>query len=99
MAKVSTNISLDPGLKKSAQELFADLGMDLTTAITIFLKQAVREQAFPFMIRREIPNEETKAALAEYPEMKKNSGKYPRYDSFNDMLMAVAEDAADYNVK
>ena len=51
------------------------------------------------MIRREIPNEETKAALAEYPEMKKNSGKYPRYDSFNDMLMAVAEDAADYNVK
>ena len=98
MAKVSTNITLDPNLKKSAQELFADLGMDLTTAITIFLKQAVREQAFPFTIRREIPNEVTKAALAEYPEMK-NPHKYPRYDSFDDMLMAVAEDAADYNVK
>jgi DNA-damage-inducible protein J len=38
MAKVSTNISLDPALKKSAQELFSDLGMDLTTAVTLFLK-------------------------------------------------------------
>ncbi len=99
MAKVSTNISLDPSLKKSAQELFTELGMDLTTAITIFLRQAVREQAIPFTIRREAPNEETKAALAEYPEMKKNPYKYPRYDSFDDMLMVVAEDAADYNVK
>ena len=99
MAKVSTNITLDPTLKKSAQELFADLGMDLTTAITIFLKQAVREQAFPFMIRRDILNRETRAALEEYTEMKNNPYKYPRYDSFDDMLMAVAEDAADYNVK
>ena len=35
MAKVSTNISLDADLKKASQELYADLGMDLTTAITI----------------------------------------------------------------
>lgn len=99
MAKISTNISLDPSLKKAAQELFSELGMDLTTAITIFLKQAVREQAFPFTIRRNVPNEETKAALAEYPEMKKNNYKYPRYDSFDDMLIAVAEDVAPYNGK
>ena len=41
MAKVSTNISLDADLKRSSQELFSDLGMDLSTAVTIFLKQAV----------------------------------------------------------
>ena len=34
MAKTSTNISLDPELKRSSQELFADLGIDLSTAIT-----------------------------------------------------------------
>ena len=50
MAKVSTNIGLDAELKKSAQELFADFGMDLTTAITLFLKQSVREQRIPFEI-------------------------------------------------
>ena len=53
MAKVSTNINLDPTLKKNAQELLRDLGMDLTTAITIFLRQTVREQGIPFEIKRE----------------------------------------------
>ena len=52
MAKVSTNISLDEDLKKQAQELFAEFGLDLTTAITIFLKQSVREGRIPFSIRK-----------------------------------------------
>ena len=56
MPKVSTNINLDLELKKSAQELFADFGLDMTTAITMFLRQSVREQRIPFEIRREIPN-------------------------------------------
>ncbi len=43
MAKVSTNINMDPTLKNNAQELLRELGMDLTTAITIFLRQTVRE--------------------------------------------------------
>ena len=63
MAKVSTNINLDPTLKKNAQELLRDLGMDLTTAITIFLRQTVREQGIPFEIKREIPNAQTIEAL------------------------------------
>lgn len=50
MAAVSTNIKLDPILKQQAQELFSNLGMNLSTAINIFLKQAVREQSIPFRI-------------------------------------------------
>lgn len=65
MAKVSTNINLDPNLKKSAQELFYDLGLDLTTAVTLFLKQAVMLQKIPFEIRRDNPNIETIAAMDE----------------------------------
>ena len=52
MAKVSTNISLDEDLKKEAQALFAEFGMDLTTAVTIFLKQSVREGRIPFSIQK-----------------------------------------------
>lgn len=52
MSKVSTNISLDEDLKKEAQALFAEFGLDLTTAITVFLKQSVREGRIPFSIRR-----------------------------------------------
>ena len=93
MAKVSTNIGLDAELKKSAQELFADLGMDLTTAITLFLKQSVRERRIPFEIRRTQPNAQTLVALAEYEEMKQNPEKYKRYNTFQDALDEVFADA------
>ena len=55
MAKTSTNISLDPELKRSSQELFADLGIDLSTAITLFLKQSLRVQGLPFVSPGKIP--------------------------------------------
>lgn len=89
MPKVSTNINLDSELKKSAQALFADFGMDLTTAVTVFLTQAVREQRIPFEIRKSTPNNTTRLALAEYEEMKNDQSKYKRYDSFGDALKEV----------
>ena len=49
--KVNTNISLDPELKKQAVELFASFGLDLSTAIGMFLSQSVREGKIPFEIR------------------------------------------------
>lgn len=52
MAKVPTNISIDAEVKAQAQELFADLGLDLPTAINIFLRQAVCENYIPFTIQR-----------------------------------------------
>ena len=93
MPKVSTNISLDPELKKSAQELFADLGLDLTTAVTLFLKQSVREQAIPFEIKREVPNADTIAAMNVYYEMKAHPEQYKRYSSFKEAMNEVLTDA------
>ena len=93
MPKVSTNINLDPELKKSAQELFADLGLDLTTAVTLFLKQSVREQAIPFEIYREVPNAETVAAMNEFYEMKTHPEKYKRYSLFSEAMSEVLSDA------
>ena len=63
MAKVATNITIDEATKKKAQVLLADFGMDLSTAVNIFLKQMVYEGSFPFSITREVPNEETKKAV------------------------------------
>ena len=86
MAKVSTNISLDENLKKASQELYSDLGMDLSTAVTIFLKQSLRVQGIPFTVTRENPNAETMAAMNEYYEMKAHPEKYKRYSSFRDAM-------------
>lgn len=86
MAKINTNISIDANLKKDAVSLFNDFGLDLSTAITLFLQQSVREQRIPFEIKKEIPNKVTTSALAEYEEMKQNKDKYKRYNSFKDIL-------------
>lgn len=47
----TTSIRLDPELKAQAQEVFDNLGLSLTSAITIFLKASVREQGLPFDMR------------------------------------------------
>lgn len=57
MAKVSTGVSLDADVKTKAQELFADLGMDMSTAVNVFLKHALYENRFPFALGRDRPNE------------------------------------------
>ncbi len=93
MSKVSTNISLDANLKKEGQELFADLGLDMTTAVTLFIKQCLRVQGLPFAITRENPNAETAAALNEYYTMKSHPERYTRYTSFKDAMDEVLEDA------
>lgn len=64
MAKVSTNITIDADTKAKAQELLADFGLDLSTAVNIFLRQMIRENAIPFTIQRECRHEETNASLS-----------------------------------
>ncbi len=91
--KVATNLSLDPDLKREASVLFSDLGMDLSTAVSVFLKQAVRVQGFPFVITRETPNADTIAALNEYYLMKEHPEEYKDYSSFKDLMNEVLADA------
>lgn len=92
-ANTNINVRVDTKLKEQADQLFADLGMNMSTAITIFLKTAVRCEGIPFEIRRLTPSEETRAALAEYEAMKKNRAAYKRYDSFDSLMSEVLHDA------
>ena len=84
MANVS--IRMDDNLKKQAEDLFNDLGMNLTTAFTIFVKQAIREQGIPFEITRETPNSETIAAINEVQQMKKNPSIGKSYTDVDKMM-------------
>ena len=86
MSKINTNISVDGDLKKSAVTLFSQFGLDLSTAITLFLQQAVREKRIPFEIRMEIPNQETLEAMEELKEMKKDKKQYKRYSSIDEVI-------------
>lgn len=50
MPSTNVNIRMDIETKKEAEKLFDSLGIRMTTAINIFLKQAIKEQGIPFII-------------------------------------------------
>lgn len=86
MAKTTTTITIDSDIKAQAQELLADFGLDLSTAINIFLRQTVRENAIPFNISRDVPNSDTIAAMQEVEEMKKHPELYKSYSNVDEMM-------------
>lgn len=86
MAKVSTNITIDEVTKKKAQVLLADFGMDLSTAVNIFLKQMVYEGSFPFSITREVPNAVTKAAIK---AVENDEDMYGPFNSVAELMEAL----------
>jgi len=63
-ATTNVSIRMDVNLKKQAEELFSDLGLNMTVAMTMFLRQAIHNQGIPFKISR-VPNAETVAAMLE----------------------------------
>ena len=67
MAGNTTNISIrmDADLKAQADALFAELGMNLSTAFNIFVRQSLREGRIPFEISLDRPDRETVAAMRE----------------------------------
>lgn len=50
MATTSITIRMDEGLKKQAEVLFDEMGLNMTTAFTIFTKAVVRQGKIPFEI-------------------------------------------------
>ena len=91
--QTTISIRIDSNLKRKAQKLFKNFGLNMTSAINILLKNAVDNNALPIQSKEEIPNEETRLALAEYDEMFKNPEKYKRYDSVAEMMKDILEDA------
>ncbi len=74
MAGNTTNISIrmDADLKAQADELFAELGMSLSTAFNIFVRQSLREGGLPFEVKLDRPNKETVAAMLEAERIAKD---------------------------
>ncbi len=52
MANTLMQIRVDENLKKEADTLFADLGLDTTTAVRIFLKTCLRKKGLPFRVQK-----------------------------------------------
>ena len=76
MSGPTTNISIrmDADLKAEADALFSELGMNMTTAFNIFVRQAIREGGIPFEVKLDRPNKETVAAMLEAERIARDPG-------------------------
>lgn len=65
MAMVTINMRMEEGLKKEMETLCQELGLTMTTAVTIFAKKMVREQAIPFRVSTDVPYSPTRTPKEE----------------------------------
>lgn len=65
MADTNINIRTDKDIKSAAEKIFEELGLNMTTAVNIFLRQTIRENGIPFELKLHSPNEETVKAIEE----------------------------------
>ena len=56
--KVSVNIKMDEEIRDKSKELFNKLGLDMTTAVNMFLIQAIRQNQIPFQLKATTDEEE-----------------------------------------
>jgi DNA-damage-inducible protein J len=86
MSTVNVTFRVDDELKKQADALFSDLGMSLSTAFNVFLRQSVREQQIPFAVSKNVPNAVTLAAM---DAAEQDKDMYGPFDSVDDLMEAL----------
>jgi hypothetical protein len=84
MAQTTLSIRVDSQLKKDFDYFCQDMGMNMTTALSVFMRQAVRENRIPFEIKGDIPNAETIKAIE---ETEKGTGLSKSYSSVDKMMV------------
>lgn len=86
MNTVNVTFRIDENIKAQADELFGELGMSLSTAFNVFLRQAIREQGIPFEISKNVPNAVTLAAM---DAAEKGEDTYGPFDTIESLMEAL----------
>ena len=86
MNSVNVTFRVDADVKRQADLLFDDLGMSLSTAFNVFLRQSIRQQGLPFEVSRNVPNSTTLAAM---DAAEKGEDIHGPFDSVADLMEAL----------
>lgn len=87
-ATCNFNVRMDSSLKHQCDELFRSLGLNLTTAINIFLRKSLQEGGLPFDVRLNRYNETTIAAMLEARKLAEDPDT-KRYDDVEAALLEL----------
>ena len=88
MSTTNLNIRTDKDIKDQAETIFNELGINMTTAINMFLRATIREYGIPFELKLDVPNDITAAAIAEGRKMIIDPSA-PRYTSLEALKEAL----------
>ncbi|QUC02609.1 type II toxin-antitoxin system RelB/DinJ family antitoxin [Atopobium sp. oral taxon 416] len=90
MSTVPTQIRIDANVKKQANELFSELGMDMSGAVNIFLRQCILRGGLPFTV--EVPQYSQKVldAMSEARRISRDPG-VSGYTNMDDLRKALEE--------
>ena len=86
-----TQIRIDKNVKEQANALFANLGIDMSSAVNMFLRQCILRGGLPFAVEMPQYNQETLKAIAEARKISRDPS-VEGYDNMSDLLSALEED-------
>ena len=89
MDSTNLNIRTDKEVKLAAEKIFAELGLTMSTAVNLFLRQTIRENGIPFSLTLNVPNETTAAAIEEGRRLA-HDPNVKRYSNMDDLKAALA---------
>lgn len=89
MATTSITIRMDAKLKKEFEAFCDDVGLTMTSAITLFARKTVRDYMIPFEINGDRPNKETIKAINEVKQMESDPAIGKTYDNVDQMMQDI----------
>lgn len=75
------NVRVDETMKKEVETLYKELGLNMSTAINLFLKKCLLEQGLPFELK--LPNKKTMEVIQ---DIEQGDGLSKEFDSIDELL-------------
>ncbi len=73
MKTTNLNIRTEIAIKEQAGKIYSELGLNMTTAINMFLKESIRDNGIPFELKLDYPNDVTASAIEDGRRLAKDN--------------------------
>jgi len=94
MANITSaiNVNVPTDVKEEATALFNNLGLNMSTAINMFLKRAIYERGIPFEVKEPSPSKELLSSLQELDYMESHPEEYKSFHSVKELMEDLNSD-------